>query len=185
MPIHIGARPDHDFEQPLGLLSDCHRRIEHFLDVLVAVERQRAGASLQASEHQALEGALRYFAVAAPTHTADEEESLFPRLRASGAPAAAGTAEIMARLERDHAAADHHQATIERLGRRWLDQGRLSKADAGELREHLAALQALYREHIGVEDRDLFPAAGQALSPAELAEVGREMAARRERPPRP
>ena len=29
----------------------------------------------------ALESALRYFREAAPKHTADEEESLFPRLR--------------------------------------------------------------------------------------------------------
>ena len=34
-PLQIGAAPDHDFDEPLGLLSDCHRRIEHFLDILI------------------------------------------------------------------------------------------------------------------------------------------------------
>lgn len=33
----IGQRVDHDFDEPLGLLSDCHRRIEHFLRALVTV----------------------------------------------------------------------------------------------------------------------------------------------------
>jgi hypothetical protein len=38
MAIQIGQRPDHDFHEPLGLLSDCHRRIEHFLRVFIAVD---------------------------------------------------------------------------------------------------------------------------------------------------
>jgi hypothetical protein len=48
--------------------------------------------------------------------------------------------------------------------------------------EHLAALDGLYRAHIRVEDDEVFPAAGRALPSAELAAVGREMAARRHVP---
>ena len=33
MPIQIGQGADHSFDEPLGLLSDCHRRIEQFLGV--------------------------------------------------------------------------------------------------------------------------------------------------------
>ena len=43
MPLQIGERPDHSFAEPLGLLSDCHRRIEHFLLVLLAIDREGAG----------------------------------------------------------------------------------------------------------------------------------------------
>ena len=43
MPISIGARPQSGFDDPLGLLSDCHRRIESFLGVLIRVV-DRAGA---------------------------------------------------------------------------------------------------------------------------------------------
>ncbi|MGH8639190.1 MAG: hemerythrin domain-containing protein, partial [Burkholderiales bacterium] len=81
MPIKIGQRVDHSFDEPLGLLSDCHRRIEHFLRVLATVAADAAGGPLTAEYRSALDGALRYFAVAAPKHTADEEVSLFPRLR--------------------------------------------------------------------------------------------------------
>src|SRR5215468_10167073 len=79
MPIQIGGK-NHSFSEPTGLLSDCHRRIEMFLGSLERV----AGATerpLNSESQQALEAALRYFREAAPRHTADEEESLFPRLR--------------------------------------------------------------------------------------------------------
>ena len=42
MPVRIGGRPEHGFDEPLGLLSDCHRRIERFLGVLAAVARGEA-----------------------------------------------------------------------------------------------------------------------------------------------
>jgi len=78
MPVQIGA-PAHNFSDPTGLLSDCHRRIEMFLRVLegvaLVIDRPLTGES-----RSALESALRYFREAAPKHTADEEESLFPRL---------------------------------------------------------------------------------------------------------
>ena len=37
MPVQIGARPDSGFDDPIGMLKDCHRRIAHFAGVLVAV----------------------------------------------------------------------------------------------------------------------------------------------------
>src|SRR5215471_17459172 len=105
MLIKIGARPDHGFDEPLGLLSDCHRRIEHFLAVLASIA-ERSKGPLSPSERSQLEGALSYFATAAPRHTADEEQSLFPRLRASQDPAARAALDTVARLEHDHAIAD-------------------------------------------------------------------------------
>ena len=78
MPIVIGAKRESDFTGPLGMLSDCHRRIEMFLNVLVQGCRTRAGGGVLNEEHRGpLETALRYFREAAPKHTADEEESLF------------------------------------------------------------------------------------------------------------
>ena len=179
MPIRIGQRPDHGFDEPLGLLSDCHRRIEHFLKVLVLVTDHGGGRALADGERQALEGALAYFATAAPRHTADEENSLFPRLRASGDAAAHASLRVLERLERDHAEAetDHHR--IDALVRRWIAEGRLAQQDVTELRTRLDALQTMYERHIAVEDRELFPEAGRTLSADDLQEIGREMAARR------
>ena len=39
MPIVIGAKRESDFTDPIGMLGDCHRRIEMFLNV----ERLSAG----------------------------------------------------------------------------------------------------------------------------------------------
>ena len=179
MPIRIGQRPDHSFDEPLGLLSDCHRRIEQFLYVLVAIERQVAGGPLSVGQRAGLEASLAYFATAAPKHTADEEESLFPRLRASADAATAQALDTVARLERDHDEADWHHRAVDTLVRRWLAENRLNDGDLDGLREHLAALETIYQEHIAIEDRELSPAASRLLSPSEIRAIGREMAARR------
>jgi hemerythrin-like domain-containing protein len=176
MPLQIGAAPDHDFDEPLGLLSDCHRRIEHFLDILIETERHAAGAPLTSPQRGDLEASLRYFAVAAPKHTADEEQSLFPRLRAVSDPAVTHALEL---LERDHDEAEQLHATVDHLVRQWFAHNILDAAEARALREHLAALRHLYQQHICIEDRDVFPAAARLLSATQIHEVGREMAERR------
>ena len=179
MFLKPGHRPDHGFDEPLGLLSDCHRRIEHFLQVLIAVHARTAGCELTPGERGELEGALRYFEVAAPRHTADEDESLFPKLRESKDPAAQDVLDTLARLERDHGTADGHHRAVDRLVRRWLAEGILDAGGTRALDGHLAALKAIYDAHIGIEDREVFPSAGRLLTADQLGEVGREMAARR------
>jgi len=69
MPIQIGQPQDHGFDEPLGLLSDCHRRIEYFLSVLVAISQQARNRPLSPSERTQLDASLTYFATAAPRHT--------------------------------------------------------------------------------------------------------------------
>ena len=179
MPIQINRRPDHDFDEPLGLLSDCHRRIEHFLDTLIAVHARAAAEGLSASDRTALEGALQYFKTAAPRHTADEEESLFPRLRECGDPTAVQALSVIDGLEHDHDEANAHHEAVDMLVRRWLNAGTLAPAESAELGERLSALRTLYRRHIAVEDQDLFPAAASVLNSDQIGQIGREMAARR------
>lgn len=179
MPIKIGQRPDHGFDQPLGLLSDCHRRIEHFLQVLIAIAHQAAGGPLTDVQRAQLEGSLTYFATAAPQHAADEEESVFSRLRASNHPAALRALDLLGRLEHDHDNMNTHHGLVDILIRRWLTNGSLAPPDVHELRERLTALQAIYRPHIAIEDHEVFPRAGWLLSADQLRDIGREMAARR------
>jgi len=179
MPIRIGGRPDHGFDQPLGLLSDCHRRIESFLDQLIAISERATKRPLSASERPQLDAALTYFATAAPMHTADEEDSLFPRLRASGDPQAIAAVAAIARLESDHQEADAHHRAVDALVRGWMANDRIDDDDRRSLGDHLSALQRIYRQHIAVEDRELFPAAGRVLATDQISAIGREMADRR------
>jgi hemerythrin-like domain-containing protein len=179
MPLKIGQRPDHGFDEPLCLLSDCHRRIEHFLRVLVVATKRLGEGPVGDAERRQLESAVAYFATAALRHTADEEESLFPRMAASHDPDATAVLTQIKQLESDHEDANTHHAAVDGLVRRWLADGVLAEPLVRELKQHLAALTALYANHIAVEDQEVFPTAARILSVPDIGAIGREMAARR------
>jgi hemerythrin-like domain-containing protein len=179
MPIVIGAKRESDFTDPIGMLGDCHRRIEMFLNVLMRVAEQARGEALNEEQHSALETALRYFREAAPKHTADEEESLFPRLRQIDS---ADVRPLLARiesLEEEHVCADRSHGEVDNLGRLWLRDETLSPEQASRLLTLLVQLRDLYRHHIATEDNEIFPAAAAALSATDRQVIGSEMASRR------
>jgi hemerythrin-like domain-containing protein len=178
MPIVIGAKPESDFTDPVGMLGDCHRRIVRFLNVLVSLSKENGGP-LSDEHRNLLATSLRYFREGAPKHTADEEESLFPRLRRLDVP---GLEAVLARidsLEQDHECAERSHVEVDRLGQLWLTNGRLSPEDASRLSTLLTQLTALYLHHIGTEDTQVFPFAASTLSSADRQAIGAEMAARR------
>jgi len=177
MPVQIGDRT-HSFAEPTGLLSDCHRRIEMFLGTLVRVAEFGEGL-LDSEARAALEGALKYFREAAPKHTADEEESLFPRLRQMHNPEIEAAIDTLDPLEHEHRRADLLHAEVDRLGRLWLRGGTLSGSEAQTFRQHVAELASIYKEHIRIEDEVVFPVAGRLLSATDKAAIAGEMAARR------
>jgi hemerythrin-like domain-containing protein len=182
MPIQIGGKRESDFNDPIGMLGDCHRRILNFLNVLVTLANQHKGGPLSEEQRGLLANSLRYFRDAAPKHTADEEDSLFPRLRELDVP---GLEIVLARidaLQQDHESADLQHAEVDRLGQRWLLDGRLSSEDAARLTEILGRLEALYRDHIRKEDTQVFPFAQRVLPPDDRRSIGAEMAARRNIP---
>lgn len=176
MALTIGARPDHGFNDPLGLLTDCHRRIEHFLSVMTRVAAEAGGGALSDEHRRALEACVQYFSNAAPRHTKDEEESLFPRLRQCGADIAV---ERLSALETEHVATDTALAGVLVSMRRWLEDGPISAGEAARLNEILTQLREVYARHIRVEESEVFPAAREALDADHLREIGQEMAARR------
>lgn len=177
MPVQIGAKT-HSFSDPTALLSDCHRRIEMFLGTLekIAVDVEHP---LSDDSRRALESALRYFREAAPKHTADEEDSVFPRLRQSGDAEMRTALTTLEALERDHRRADSLHAQVDVLGKRCLQQGPLSPTEARHFRGAVAELASIYKEHIRVEDDQIFPIAARLLSQADKAIIADEMAHRR------
>lgn len=179
MPIQIGQKPSPTFQEPLELLSDCHRRVESFLRALILVAEQARGGELDSRQREALETALRYFREAAPRHTADEEESLFPRMRELGGHATREALAKIEALEADHETAKNGHDAVEQLGQQWLVSGRLSAEETSRLLQHLRDLESIYERHIAVEDNEIFPLAKQVLDGQSLKEVGREMAERR------
>lgn len=179
MPIMIGGKRESDFGDPIGMLGDCHRRIVRFLHVLAALATGQKGGMLSDEQRTLLATSLRYFREAAPKHTADEEESLFPRLRQLDNPEIDGLLAQIDSLEQDHECAERSHVEVDRLGERWLRDGQLSTEDASHFETLVTQLEALYRQHIGVEDTQVFPAAARVLSANDRQAIGEEMAARR------
>lgn len=182
MNLQIGQGPSPTFAQPLALMSDCHRRVEYFLNLLERIGQSAPDAALTPAEREALATALRYFREAAPRHTADEESSLFPRLRRTSHSLAAAVLARVEALEADHAAAAADHQIVEERGSAWLEAGRLDAQRQQEFRDAVARLQARYRPHIAMEDTEVFPLAASILSTEELRDVGVEMARRRNVP---
>lgn len=176
--MQIGDRPSPGFDDPLALLSDCHRRIERFLGDLVKLS---ALPELDETLRSALARALDYFAEAAPRHTADEEASLFPRMRDRLDP----DDPRLRHLEDDHREADALHAQVDTVGRSWLANGAIGDDERAAMRESLASLSRLYEAHIAVEDDEVFPLAADVLAPDQLQAVGYEMAQRRGLAPAP
>ena len=124
MPVQIGAKT-HNFTDPTGLLSDCHRRIEMFLETLAAAGKVMHEPPSDDTA-RALQAALVYFRQAAPKHTADEEESLFPRLRGREEAELRSALSTLDRLEKDHDTVSPLHAAVERLAETFLETGSLS-----------------------------------------------------------
>lgn len=179
MAVNLGDKPLADFSQPIEMLRDCHRRIEHFLDVLNKVYAQFGAGELTDEARRALEASLNYFANFAPRHTADEEQSLFPRMRSSKSTAVAEALPELERLERDHRRGDAIHAQVDRLVRQWLVKGRIDATQQSSLQRALGELTQMYAAHIHLEEQQVFVVASHILTPKQLGDIGDEMKKRR------
>ena len=178
MAVQIGARLDSGFDDPIGMLRDCHRRIERFLAILCQVARQAQGRALNTDEQKAVEAALRYFDESVPRHNLDEEDSLFPRLRAMKA---AEVLEKVKRLETEHGEGGVLHDEAARLYFKWMTAGGLSDGEGTRLLTITEELQRLYREHIQIEENEVFPVASKLLDREAVAAMGSEFRIRRDR----
>lgn len=159
------------FDDPLGMLTACHRRIERTLTTLARLQRHLPENGCDDDARAAARGILKYFDNAAPNHHADEEESLFPRLLRLGS---AEVRLVIEALERDH---------VELAGD-WTKLRPLLAAIAAGERDNLSPKQVTdvtthYEGHIGREEGELFPLVAELCDAATIADIGREMARRR------
>jgi hemerythrin-like domain-containing protein len=176
MAIQIGAKPDSGFDDPLGMLKDCHRRIEHFLNILCLVAERPGDRSLTEEERSAVKAALQYFHTGGERHTLDEEESLFPRLcLASGDT----IPEVIASLEGDHAHAAELHESVDWLYTAWISAGILEPGDQQRLLSNTSSLMQLYKQHIEIEETIIFPRGAEILDSQTIAAIGYEFNTRR------
>jgi hemerythrin-like domain-containing protein len=176
MAVQIGAKADAGFDDPIGMLQDCHRRIERFVGLLGLVARQADGRALSAEEGEAVEAAMRYFHESGPRHNSDEEESLFPRMRQGGA---AQVLRDVERLEGEHRQSEALHKEAAELFDQWMADGELSGVDRNRLHAVIARLEQIYREHIRIEEQVVFPCAAQMLDRKAVEAIGAEFRSRR------
>jgi len=160
-------RPADPFEQ----LDACHRHVLATTEALwQAMDALARGREFTPEVLAAVADTLAVIHVAIPLHSADEEQTLFPRLRRcelfAGSP---GTP--MDCMEQEHV---QHRELASALARGVLQRDVDAAVRAGR------AIASEYAEHIAKEDEILFPLARRLLTdPAELAAMADEMHARR------
>jgi hemerythrin-like domain-containing protein len=174
--VQIGAKPDSGFDDPIGMLTDCHRRIESFLRVLCRVAVRARGRRLSEEEEEAVASSLSYFRTGGERHTADEEESLFPRLKKHDE---GKSLEGLHLLEADHQHAHKLHTAVEKLFSTWMESGGLCSSDEQTLLQSTVELDQIYKAHIKIEEEVVFPEASRVLDKESIKEMGEEFRARR------
>ena len=164
-----------DQSDPIDLLLSCHTRIRHF--TAIAVKLTQPGAP--AGEVRSAAGAVyRYYSQALPLHEADENESVYPRLKA--ALAGAGDEDPLAAA--NQAMVDQHR-TIDRTVASLLPKWQAAAADASAVSATAAEageLEDAWRDHLALEERLIFPALRDRLSVEDRRGIRLEMQARRQ-----
>ena len=155
------------------MMERSHRRLEERLADLQsaagAIVRERAGLA----ELALVDEVIAYLERSAARHEADEEESLFPRLRGDR-----DIAPLLADLTAEHAHHRHLIGQLRALRSTWPPAGPAA-ADGATLAIAITELSRAYRSHITREEEELLPAARGRLTPAEIASITAEMHRRR------
>jgi iron-sulfur cluster repair protein YtfE (RIC family) len=136
-----------------AILHDCHEHILERLARLESLGRELARATELKEAHLAVLGdVLTFLDTAVPMHSADEEKTLFPRLRQAMGVTAGHTP--MDCMEREHV---EHQVQLAGLKRA------VVRRDPAAVAREALGVVAGYREHIGKEEEVLFPWARETL----------------------
>lgn len=167
------------FDDPIGMLLGCHRRIEKKLATLNALCTHLREKGIDAEASAAAQGVLRYFNAAAAHHHDDEEHDLFPLL--------ASRITDLSERERLAGVAKRIREEHEELERIWTRLRKPLESVAEGLMRAIAetdvqALIALYARHIEMEEALIVPLVERWLGPADLETLGRAMANRRGAP---
>jgi hemerythrin-like domain-containing protein len=170
------VKPDCKFDDPIGMLQNVHSKIKRSLHVLWLIAGRAADRELISDEIAAVRSAMDCLRVGGTRHTADEEQSLFPRLRAA---AITGDSEDLIALEDNRCETDPLHTMVETLYSTWISAGELSPEDQLRLQSYTEQLKRLFERHIQVAEQTVFPRAQRVLDGRAIATIGQEFRARR------
>jgi iron-sulfur cluster repair protein YtfE (RIC family) len=163
-------------EDAVTSLIACHQRIRHFTGVAVKLAHAQGATSEEVV--QAASGVHRYYTVSLPLHEADEEETVRPRLDATGDERLRHALLAMA---------DQHLA-IDELLERLLpllvmvrNNPQTIHVAGSEMCSITKALDEIFSAHLQLEEDVIFPAIREKLPDSVRAEMLQEMQGRRKR----
>ncbi len=169
----LEAKPT--LHRPADHLLACHRRIEERLDIL-----ERAAFQLPNRREEALMAmgnVFRFFESNGTWHTADEEESIFPRLRGR---LEDSEVQLLNALEMEHRQVEVLYADVKDF---YMELVTLpigpAEAMIEPLQNSIMRLHELYRNHIAAEEATFVPLVRERLDTDQLATISVEMRLRR------
>jgi hemerythrin-like domain-containing protein len=165
------------FDEPLEMIEACHDRIELQLCTLEGLVPYIEAHGPDEAARKAARAVMRYFDTAGEAHNRDEDEDLFPLIRAAAA--RDGRHEIGAtlyELEREHENMDRLYSEV----RARLDAIAGGQAGQPALDADLVTRFAwIYRRHMQLESDLLLPYARRVIESSQRAMLGARMAERR------
>ncbi len=159
----------------VDMLLACHQRIRNFTGIAARLAEATGAAPPEIAN--AAEAVHRYYSIALPLHEADENDSVYPRLRKN----------LTDPVEREslQSMVDQHgpiDEVVAKLLPRW-DELKHSPEklgeSAGELCVEATRLQELWSEHLALEEEIVFPLIRSRLTAEDLRGIHFEMKQRR------
>lgn len=162
------------FDHPLEMLHACHGKILRQCTTLQKLAAHLVNKGCDQQVQQAAQGILRYFDTAGQFHHQDEEENLFPTLRALSGTEQIQIEVLLKRLLAEHvvmfAAWDELRAVLLQLA-----NGVNTPLSEALTEKFIRS----YTDHIAFEEAELLPLAARLLSPQQIMQLGKSMAERR------
>jgi hemerythrin-like domain-containing protein len=175
MPIALGRPSERTVSSnPAELLIECHDRIRQAMRGARGLAAAAEGDPVIAPTAEAVH---RYFSVALPLHSSDEDESLAPRLFTAGVPDE--LADAVQAMTVQHGEIDAVLARLLPLWARLAAEPGALEAVRGDLAADTSRLDALWDLHLTLEETRVFPHVATDLDEASRAAIVQEMRARR------
>jgi iron-sulfur cluster repair protein YtfE (RIC family) len=158
------------------LLLECHVRIRHHAALGLRLARGEGDAEARAEAAGQL---LRYFGTALLLHAQDEDESLWPLMRACGADV--GVEAALEKMAAQHVEIEARLGALCACWKQLAEQG-TCQAPFEQLLSDSQQLSELFCAHLELEETFIFPAVRQKMPRQVQQQLREQLRARREPP---
>jgi hemerythrin-like domain-containing protein len=174
--IKSGPAAGAETEDAIALLLGCHDRIRHFTEVGARLAQSPQAPAPDRAE--AARAVLRYYTVALPLHEADENESVYPRLKLALPPGE--LAQANQQMVEQHAGINFSIAELVPMWQQ-IERDPQTQNELGErLRLRTEQLRSLWNVHLTLEEEQVIPAMRKYLGAEDLSAIAKEMRDRRQ-----